>query len=77
MSASGCFRSSEDGRVLVDVPKLDSRDEAGCYDPGVDRDAFVAVGENRVALADCRRRHKNVVDQYNDVRLNLGTGKGS
>lgn len=75
MSVTGCFGSG-DGRVVVDLPALDPRDEETCPDPGVAQDAFVALRQHRVSLVDCRNRHANVVAQYNEVRENLGTDKG-
>lgn len=72
---SGCGRST-DGRIVVELPPLDPRDEKPCYDPGIAEDAFDALGEHRVALADCRRRHQNAIDQYNEARTQIGTGKG-
>jgi hypothetical protein len=67
---SGCFGSSE--LIGTKIPRLDPRDEAPCYDPGVSQDAVVATAENRVALASCRAKHQNVVDQFNSVRVRLG-----
>lgn len=75
MFVSGCGQST-DGRIVVELPPLDPRDEKPCYDPGIATDALVALGEHRVALADCRRRHQNAIDQYNEARTQLGTGKG-
>lgn len=74
MSASAC---NVFGRApqLEHVPALDPRDEAECTDPGVGAEAIVALAENRVALADCARRHANVVRQYNDVRQQMGEQK--
>ena len=67
----GCSESNE-GAAPYQAPPLDQRDETPCYDPGVDSDAIKAIAENRVALAACRKKHQNVVDQYEDVRSNLG-----
>lgn len=57
-------------------PPLDPRDEAECDDPGVGSEAISSLAQNRVALADCARRHANVVQQYNDVRGRMGVEKG-
>lgn len=67
---SGCFGLTETVYVPAGttVPALDPRDEAVCPDPGVVGTALSALADNRLALADCRRRHANVVGQYNSVR---------
>lgn len=72
---SGCGPSS---RPSTDppIPPLSPRDEAVCYDPGVNRDAIVAVAETRLALASCRRSKQNVVAQYNEVRDSFGQNEG-
>jgi len=73
LSLIACGPSSS--ALLVKAPPLDPRDEAECYDPGVGAEAISTLGETRVALADCRKKHQNVVEQYNEVRADLG-GKG-
>jgi hypothetical protein len=67
----GCGTSA-DGPAAYQAPPLDPRDEKDCYDPGVGDEALASLGDNRVALADCRRKHRNVVRQYNRVRADLG-----
>ncbi|QXN72656.1 hypothetical protein RCZAHN_47 [Rhodobacter phage RcZahn] len=54
------------------IPPLDPRDEQPCDDPGVEGTFGQALADNRVALADCRQRHENVVEAYNDVRHRIG-----
>lgn len=54
------------------MPALDARDATACYDPGVEGTYSEALTANRVALADCRRKHGNVVAQYEEVRDKLG-----
>ena len=54
------------------IPPLQATDATPCYDPGVDRDAIVALANTRVALASCRKKQQNVVSQYNDVRETFG-----
>lgn len=49
------------------MPRLDPRDEASCVDPGVRGNAIQALADNRFALAECSRKHGNVVGQYNAV----------
>ena len=69
-SLSGCEGFSK--RVYVPagtpVPALDARDKSPCEDPGVDPDLARAAVENRLAWAKCRRKHANVVGQYEKVR---------
>jgi len=68
---SGCFGSNE-AATPYQAPPLDPRDEEICYDPGVGNEAIDTIGSTRVALADCRKKHQNVVKQYNQVRSELG-----
>ena len=70
---NACSESNESGPIMVQAPPLDARVVQACYDPGIGEDALVALGEHRVALASCRKRHQNVVDQYNSVRELLNT----
>jgi hypothetical protein len=67
---SACSTSS-DGAAPFQAPPLDPRDEKPCYDPGVGEEAITSLGQHRVALADCRKKHENVVKQYNQVRQDL------
>jgi hypothetical protein len=71
---SGCVPSSRS--AAPPIPPLNSRDAAVCYEPGVNRDAVVAVAETRLALASCRRSKQNVVAQYNEVRDSFGQNGG-
>lgn len=68
---SACSKSGE-GAAPYQAPALDPRDEKPCYDPGVGGEAITSLGQHRVALADCRKKHENVVEQYNQVRQDLG-----
>ncbi len=68
MSVTGCGTSNNIGLGNGVIPRLDPRDEAPCPDPGVEGTYAEALADNRVALADCRNRHQNVVDAYNDLR---------
>lgn len=70
--SSGCEPFDNPVIAQVTVPRLDPRIEAPCYDPGVANDYKTALTENRVALASCRRQHKNVVSQYNQAREMFG-----
>lgn len=68
---SGCLGSNETA-TPYQAPPLDPRDEAVCYDPGIGQEAIDSLGRTRVALADCRKKHQNVISQYNQVRERLG-----
>jgi len=68
---SGCFGSNESA-APYQAPPLDPRDEKACYDPGVTDEAFESLAQNRLALAECRKKHANVVGQYNRIRNELG-----
>lgn len=70
LSLIACAPSNE--ATPYQAPALDPRDEKACYDPGVGEDAIETLGAHRVALAECRRKHQNVVNQYNEVRSDLG-----
>ncbi|MCV6603412.1 MAG: hypothetical protein OIF54_17920 [Cohaesibacter sp.] len=53
---------------------------AQCQDPGVKagRDARRELARNRAALADCKKRHRDMVTFYGDVRqLHNGEEIGS
>lgn len=65
---SGCLGSTSSPVIVgAPVPRLDPRDEAACLDPGVQGNAIEALADNRLALAQCSRKHGNVVGQYNEV----------
>lgn len=51
--------------ILPDMPATTA---SPCVDPGVDSDAYVALTDARVALAACRRKHKDAVAFYQDVK---------
>ncbi len=53
------------------IPELPDRLRNECRDPGVDVDAIRALTENRLALAECRRLHRETVKTYDDVRKGL------
>lgn len=71
MSVSGCFGSSE-AAAPYQAPPLDPRDEAPCADPGLTDEALESLGITRLALAQCRKKHQNVVNQYKRVQTELG-----
>ncbi|MCA1775703.1 MAG: hypothetical protein LC676_08880 [Loktanella sp.] len=65
--AAACGQTEPVGLAPRSVPDLDPRDERTCYDPGVEGSYRDALAENRLALADCRLRHANVVEAYLQV----------
>ena len=69
----GCATSIDPGQVAVEpeLPELPDHLRQQCADPGVDPDAIVALTENRVALAACRRLHRETVQFYLDARRGL------
>lgn len=69
---TACERSGESTYRGAPVPPLDLRTAAPCYDPDVGTDAIETLTRHRVALAECRRKHQNAVEAYEDVRENLG-----
>ena len=58
--------------TAIPIPALDPRDEAPCEDASVDGGAVQIAAQARLALAICRGKHQNVVEQYNDVRDRFG-----
>ena len=70
---SGCFESGKPTTKPVPIPPLTTYAAADCPDPGVAADAIQALAEHRVALADCRKRKRVAVSQYEAIRTNFGT----
>lgn len=70
---AACATSNDPGRVAVtpSLPDLSPELVQVCKDPGVDPDAIVALTENRVALAACRRLHQDTVQFYLDAKRGL------
>lgn len=58
------------------LPPLDPRDAAACSFPEIGTEALSSLTRHRVALAECSRKHQNVVSQYQDARQTFGSGKG-
>ncbi|MCT4491791.1 hypothetical protein [Bosea minatitlanensis] len=48
-----------------------------CTDPGVDRNAEVAIAEHRLALADCEDKRALAVEDGYLVRQHFGLGRPS
>lgn len=68
---AGCFRSGwPDHRPNAQLPPLPGELAADCRDPGVraGRPVLVEFARNRVALAECRRVHRDTVTFYEDIR---------
>lgn len=63
----GC-KTSNDQKIALPVLPADLA--ALCKDPGVraGRDARRELARNRAALADCKKRHRDTVQFYGDVR---------
>lgn len=72
MFVSGCFGSSKPLVTAQPIPELTLYAAADCPDPGVNPDAIKALAENRLALADCRKRKRVAVGQYEAVRTAFG-----
>lgn len=68
---SGCEQFAR-ATTTTPIPPLDPRDEAACEDASVDGGAVEIAANARLALAICRGKHQNVVEQYNDVRRTFG-----
>ena len=70
ISAAGCSPTFQSGRVPI--PPLDSEARTPCPDPGIDRNAKIAVVQHRRALALCEGRRDLAVDSYEAVREGFG-----
>ncbi|WP_168168909.1 hypothetical protein [Shinella sp. HZN7] len=48
---------------------MSAEDKAACVDPGVKDNAVAQaeIGRQRLALAECTRKHGRVVNQYQDI----------
>lgn len=60
------------------LPDIPVRDQARCYEPGVNvgEQPLVELARTRVALADCRKRHWRLVQSYlNFLKLHANTKK--
>lgn len=70
---SGCAQSIDPGKVAVapELPDLTEDLSGDCVDPGVDPDAIIALTENRVAWAECRRLHRDTVQFYEGIAAQL------
>lgn len=74
---AGCLHSGRPGAIQSELPPLPGTLALDCHDPGVraDRPVLVEFAHNRLALADCRRRHRDTVSFYDDLRQGA-TGQG-
>lgn len=71
--AAGCSKFDDPGPVAVgpELPPLPAELSRECPDPGVATDAVVALAQNRVALAGCRRLHRDTVIFYKGLQADL------
>lgn len=69
-SLAGCLRTGWTGAVSPELPPLPGSLSLDCRDPGVrpNRPVLGEFSRNRLALAECRRVHRDTVNFYNDVR---------
>lgn len=71
MMPAGCALSASKVPVpaIRPVPPLSAEDRAACADPGVKDNAAAKaeIGRQRLALAECSRKHGRVVSQYQDL----------
>lgn len=74
-TASGCAQSVSPAGVPI--PDLPATVRSPCPDADIPQDAVAAVAAARLALATCRRKHDNVVRQYDEVRAAFGQKEGS
>ncbi|WP_336812267.1 hypothetical protein [Bosea sp. MMO-172] len=59
------------------IPELDSKVREACDDPGVDRNAEVAIAQTRSALADCEDKRSLAVQDGDLVRQHFGMRRPS
>lgn len=71
---ASCSQSIDPGKVAVapQLPALPPTLAEPCEDPGIDRDALIALAQHRLAWADCRTRQKNLVQFYRELSEGLG-----
>jgi hypothetical protein len=72
MFCAACATSPNPSITGAQIPQLDPRDRAPCYDPGVDSKAPKAATENRIAWAACKDKHGNVVAAFDKVVAEFG-----
>lgn len=72
-SFASCATSNDPGKVAVQptLPTMPRDLQQPCRDPGVDEDAIIALTENRAALIECKRQHRDTVLFFDDVKRRL------
>lgn len=72
----GCETLNKAGlvRAGIDLPNPAPQVAAPCRVPTVDKgdDARLSLAQHRLALVTCKKRHKGMVNFYNDVRRTFG-----
>jgi hypothetical protein len=73
LGLAGCGSTGAAGTVRPQIPALPAHLGIDCPDPGVKsgQPAVAALALNRQALATCKRRHRDTVSFYRDVRTRL------
>lgn len=69
MSCGSSFGPSTENKP---IPPLDPRDAQPCVDASVEGSIIEIAANARKALAQCKDKHENVVEQYEDVREQFG-----
>ncbi len=72
MMLAGCGSSRSALDLRVPLPALDSLAREPCPDPGVDRNAEVAIARTRRALADCEDRRGLAVAYSDEIARHFG-----
>jgi hypothetical protein len=66
-------QGSGSGLVKPQLPVIPANLAVACRDPGVTagRPVLSEFARNRQSLAECRRKHRDLVAYYNDLRARL------
>ncbi len=72
MTLVGCGSSRSALDLRAPIPELDSKVRESCKDPGIDRNAEVAIAQHRQALADCEDKRALAVEDGDLVREKFG-----
>lgn len=77
LALAGCAKQPGQTIDTIDlrIPALPDAVAAECPVPPVSRNAKVAALQQRVALYECRDRHKAAVNSYNRVRARYRGGR--
>ncbi|AEI71081.1 hypothetical protein [EBPR siphovirus 2] len=74
MMLGACASNPSGSDIRPPINDVDSELRKPCNDPGVDRNAEVAIARTRQALAQCERRRALLVEQADLIRANFGLG---